>query len=316
MDQLPPSRRRNCSTRSFRAREVRIASLLPSATEIVCALGLEDSLVAVTHECDYPESAKSKPVVTRSLLDGHGGSAQIDRHIRELVHQGSSIYTLDADRLAALHPDVILTQELCDVCAVSYPVVEQAARRSLTQLQLVSLEPQQLADVFEHIRLVGRLADRQAEAELVVASLEERIRQVHERVRNERVRPVVILEWIDPPFNAGHWTPGLVQIAGGRDLLGIPGRPAHPIEWKAVIDARPAVLVISACGLSLDRSLAETETALSRCGAIAGETWVVDGNAFFSRPGPRLVDSVEILAGILHPAVMQSPPSTAARRLR
>jgi iron complex transport system substrate-binding protein len=295
---------------------MRIASLLPSATEIVCALGLEESLVAVTHECDYPESVRTKPVVTRSVLDGNGSSGQIDRHIRELVHQGSSIYTLDADRLATLHPDVILTQELCEVCAVSYPVVEQAARRSSTPMQLVSLEPQQLSDVFEHVRLVGRLADRQAEAEFVVAVLQDRIRQVHERVRNEPVRPVVILEWIDPPFNAGHWTPGLVQMAGGRDLLGSPGRPAHPIEWKTVIDARPAVLVISACGLSLERSLAEADAALSQSTGLAGETWVVDGNAFFSRPGPRLVDSVEILAGILHPAVMDPPPATVARCLR
>jgi iron complex transport system substrate-binding protein len=295
---------------------VRIASLLPSATEIVCALGLEGSLVAVTHECDYPASVKTKPVVTRSVLDGTGGSAQIDRHIRELVHQGSSIYTLDADRLAMLHPDVILTQELCEVCAVSYPVVERAARRSSAPMQLVSLEPQQLADVFGHIRLVGRLADRDAEAERVVADLEDRIRKVDGRVRNEAVRPIVMLEWIDPPFNAGHWTPGLVQMAGGRDLLGIPGAPAHPIEWKAVIDARPAVLVISACGLSLERSLAEAETVLTRFGSLADETWVVDGNAFFSRPGPRLVDSVEILAGILHPALVDSPPAIVARRLR
>ena len=295
---------------------MRIASLLPSATEIVCALGLEDSLVAVTHECDYPESVKTKPVVTRSVLDGKRDSAQIDRHIRELVHQGSSIYTLDADRLARLRPDVILTQELCEVCAVSYPVVERAARRSSTPMQLVSLEPQQLADVFEHIRLVGRLADREVQAEQVVANLEERIRQVHERVRREPVRPVVMLEWIDPPFNAGHWTPGLVQIAGGRDLLGVSGRPAHPIEWTVVIAARPEVLVISACGFSLERSVAEAETALRRVGALGRETWVVDGNAFFSRPGPRLVDSVEILAGILHPAVVASPPASVARRLR
>jgi iron complex transport system substrate-binding protein len=295
---------------------VRIASLLPSATEIVCALGLEESLVAVTHECDYPESVKTKPVVTRSLLDGKRDSAQIDRHIRELVHQGSSIYTLDADRLATLHPDVILTQELCEVCAVSYPVVERAARRSSTPLQLVSLEPQQLADVFEHIRLVGRLADRAAEAERVVADLEGRLRDVQDRVRDEPIRPVVILEWIDPPFNAGHWTPGLVRMAGGRDLLGIPGRPAHPIEWKAVIDSRPEVLVVSACGFSLERSLAEADRALSHFGALADEIWVVDGNAFFSRPGPRLVDSVEILAGILHPARVDSPGTSVARRLR
>ncbi|HEV2013723.1 MAG TPA: cobalamin-binding protein [Candidatus Dormibacteraeota bacterium] len=295
---------------------MRIASLLPSATEIVCALGLEESLVAVTHECDYPESVKGKPVVTRSVLEGTGGSAQIDRHIRDLVHQGSSIYALDAERLAALRPDVILTQELCEVCAVSYPLVEKAARRSSTTMQLVSLEPERLADVLEHVRLVGRLADRRAEAEQVVADLERRLLQVQRSVRDLPVRPVVMLEWIDPPFNAGHWTPGLVGMAGGRDLLGTAGRPAQAVEWAAVIDARPEVLVISACGLSLERSLAEAASALSRLETLVGEIWVIDGNALFSRPGPRLVDSVETLAGILHPMAVASPPATVARRLR
>ena len=295
---------------------MRIASLLPSATEIVCALGLEESLVAVTHECDYPDSVKGKPVVTRSVLEGTCGSAEIDRHIRDLVHQGSSIYALDASRLAALRPDLILTQELCEVCAVSYPVVEKAARRSSTQAQLVSLEPERLADVFEHVRLVGRLADRRAEAERVVADLERRLRQVQRSVSDRPVRPVVLLEWIDPPFNAGHWTPGLVGMAGGRDLLGAAGRPAHAVGWAEVIDARPEVLVISACGLSLERSLADATSALGRLEALAGEIWVIDGNAFFSRPGPRLVDSVETLAGILHPVTVASPPETVARRLR
>jgi iron complex transport system substrate-binding protein len=295
---------------------VRIASLLPSATEIVCALGLEESLVAVTHECDYPESVKGKPVVTRSVLEATGGSAEIDRHIRDLVHQGSSIYALDANRLAALRPDLILTQELCEVCAVSYPVVEKAARRSSTQAQLVSLEPERLVDVFEHVRLVGRLADRCAEAERVVADLERRLRQVQRSVSDRPVRPVVMLEWIDPPFNAGHWTPGLVGMAGGRDLLGTAGRPAHAVEWATVIDARPEVLLISACGLSLERSLDDATSALGRLEALAGEIWVIDGNALFSRPGPRLVDSVETLAGILHPMAVASPPATVARRLR
>jgi iron complex transport system substrate-binding protein len=295
---------------------VRIASLLPSATEIVCALGLEESLVAVTHECDYPESVKRKPVVTRSVLEATAGSAEIDRHIRELVHHGSSIYALDADQLAALRPDLILTQELCEVCAVSYPLVEKAARLSSTRAQLVSLEPERLADVFEHVRLVGRLADRRAEAERVVSALERRLGQVQRSVRDRPVRPVVMLEWIDPPFNAGHWTPGLVAIAGGRDLLGTAGRPAHAVEWAAVIDARPDLLVISACGLSLERSLADAVSALGRLKTLTGEIWVVDGNALFSRPGPRLVDSVETLAGILHPMAVASPPPTVARRLR
>lgn len=295
---------------------MRIASLLPSATEIVCALGLEDSLVAVTHECDFPVSVKTKPIVTRSVLDGNGDSAQIDRHIRELVHQGSSIYTLDADRLATLRPDVILTQELCEVCAVSYPIVEQAARRGATPTQLVSLEPERLDDVFEHIRLVGRLADAQAAAERVVADLKGRLRQVSDRVRNRPARAVVVLEWIDPPYNAGHWNPELVQLAGGLDLLGNPGRPAHPIEWSAIIDANPEVLVVSACGRSLERSVTDADQALAVNRPIPAETWVVDGNAFFSRPGPRLVDSVEILAGILHPAVVDPPPATVARRWR
>ena len=295
---------------------MRIASLLPSATEIVCALGLEDSLVAVTHECDYPESVKGKPVVTRSVLPGNGASADIDRHIRELVHQGSGIYRLDADRLAALQPDLILTQELCEVCAVSYPVVERAARRNPEATQLVSLEPERLTDLFDHVRLVGRLTGRDARAEEVVAGLEHRLAAVRDRIAGRPIRRVVTLEWVDPPFNCGHWTPGLTEQAGGRDPLGSAGRPAHAIRWQDAIDARPEVMVISACGFSLERSITEFRAAQAPLERLLGEIWVVDGNAFFSRPGPRLVDSVEIMAGILHPAAVQPPPPSKARRLR
>jgi iron complex transport system substrate-binding protein len=295
---------------------MRIASLLPSATEIVCALGLEDSLVAVTHECDYPESVKGKPVVTRSVLPGDGASADIDRHIRELVHQGSGIYRLDADRLAALQPDLILTQELCEVCAVSYPVVERAARRNLDATQLVSLEPESLRDVLDHIRLVGQLTSRVARAEEVVAGLDRRLAVVRDRIAGRPVRRVVTLEWVAPPFNSGHWTPELIEQAGGRDALGSAGRPAHAIQWQDVIDARPEVVVISACGFSLERSMEELRSARAPLDRLQGEIWVVDGNAFFSRPGPRLVDSVEIMAGILHPDAVQPPPPSQARRLR
>src|SRR5216684_6912350 len=292
---------------------MRIASLLPSATEIVCSLGMEEELVAVTHECDYPESVRAKPVLTRSVLSGT--SSEIDRHIREVVHQGSSIYALDADLLAALQPDVILTQELCEVCAVSYPIVERAARRLGSSPQLVSLEPESLDDVLQNILFVGRLVGRHDAAEVVCDSLRRRIATVEQRVAGRPRRTVVCLEWVDPPFNCGHWTPELVSIAGGDELLGVAHQPAHAVDWQQVIDAHPQAVVVMACGFSLERSLREVEAARGRFDALRGDIWVVDGNAFFSRPGPRLVDSVEIMAGILHPGAVDPPPPVTARRL-
>ena len=292
---------------------MRIASLLPSATEIVCSLGMEEELVAVTHECDYPESVRAKPVLTRSVLSGT--SSEIDRHIREVVHQGSSIYALDADLLAALQPDLILTQELCEVCAVSYPIVERAARRLGSSPQLVSLEPESLEDVFQNILFVGRLVGRHDAAEVVCDSLRRRIATVEQRVAGRPRRTVVCLEWVDPPFNCGHWTPELVSIAGGDELLGVARQPARAVDWQQVIDAAPQVVVVMACGFSLERSLREVEAARGRFDALRGDIWVVDGNAFFSRPGPRLVDSVEIMAGILHPGAVDPPPPVTARRL-
>jgi iron complex transport system substrate-binding protein len=294
---------------------MRIASLLPSATEIVCSLGLENDLVAVTHECDYPESVRAKPVLTRSVLSEMSSSGEIDRHIRALVHQGSSIYALDADLLAALHPDLILTQELCEVCAVSYPIVERAARRLGSSPLLVSLEPESLDDVFQNILFVGRLVGRHDAAEELCDALRRRIAAV-ERCVAGRPRPrVVCLEWVDPPFNCGHWTPELVSMAGGDELLGVARQPAHAVDWQQVIDADPQVAVVMACGFSLERSLREVEAARGRFDALRADTWVVDGNAFFSRPGPRLVDSVEIMAGILHPGAVDPPPPLAGRRL-
>jgi len=240
----------------------------------------------------------------------------VDRHIRELVHQGSSIYALDADRLAALRPDLILTQELCEVCAVSYPIVERAARRLGSTPQLVSLEPESLDDVFQNILSVGRLVDRQGTAQEICDGLRRRIATVGQRVSGRPRRRVVCLEWVDPPYNCGHWTPELVAIGGGEELLGVNGQPAHPLDWEQVIEARPEVVVVMACGFPLERSLQEVERAGGRFDVLAAELWVADGNAFFSRPGPRLVDSVEIIAGILHPEAVDPPPLTSARRLR
>ena len=294
---------------------MRIASLLPSATEIVCALGMEPELVAVTHECDYPDAVRAKPVLTRSVLSEDSSGVEIDRHIRQLVHEGSSIYALDAALLEALHPDLILTQELCEVCAVSYPIVERAARRLGSSPQLVSLEPENLDDVFQNILYVGGLTGRQDAARQVCDALRRRIAAIEERVAGVPGRRVVCLEWVDPPYNCGHWTPELVTLAGGEELLGVAHQPAHPVSWQQVIGAEPEVVVVMACGFSLDRSLREVEAVRARFDALRAQTWVVDGNAYFSRPGPRLVDSVEIMAGILHPDAVEPPAPTTARRL-
>ena len=297
---------------------MRIASLLPSATEIVCALGLEAELVAVTHECDHPPSVRGKPVVTASVLEAGSSSAEIDRHIRSLVHAGSSVYSLDADRLAALQPDLILTQELCEVCAVSYPVVERAARRLEAGVQLVSLEPERLEDVFDHLALVGRITGRERQAEQVVAGLRGRLARLARCLQDRPRLSVVCLEWLDPLFNCGHWTPELVRLAGGRDLLGVEAGPAHPIAWEDVVQANPQALVVMACGFSLERSLELMPALTARPGfedlrAVSeGRVFVVDGSAYFSRPGPRLIDSVEILAGLLHPDMGEPAPVSAA----
>jgi iron complex transport system substrate-binding protein len=297
---------------------VRIASLLPSATEMVCALGLEEELVAVTHECDHPPAARGKPVVTASVLEAGLDSAEIDRHIRALVHAGSSVYRLDADRLAALRPDLILTQELCEVCAVSYPVVERAARRLPGSTQLISLEPERLEDVFEHLALLGRVTGREGQAERVVHGLRLRLDRLERRLAGRPRVSTVCLEWLDPLFNCGHWTPQLVSLAGGDDLLGVAAKPAHRIVWDEVLRADPQALVVMACGFSLQRSLELLPALTARPGfgelraARDGRVFVVDGNAYFSRPGPRLVDSAEILAGLLHPEAVEPPPLTAA----
>ncbi len=299
---------------------MRIASLLPSSTEIVCALGLEEELVAVTHECDYPPSVRGKPSVTSSVLDHQASSAEIDRHIRRLVHEGSSIYRLDAERLRELSPDLILTQELCAVCAVSYPIVEQAAHRLEASTQVVSLEPERLDDVFDHVELVGRLTGRQERARRVVQGLRQRITRVREQVAGREPVRVVCVEWIDPPYNSGHWTPELVEIAGGHDPLGTPGQPSRPVGWPDVQAADPAAIVVIPCGFTLERGWREMSALAGRPdwetlrAVRRGQVFVVDGSAFFSRPGPRLVDSIEILAGILHPQAVPRPPAGVARR--
>jgi iron complex transport system substrate-binding protein len=291
------------------ARDVanRIVSLLPSATEIVCALGLEDRLVGVTHECDYPEVARRKPQLTASALPPAADAAAIDRHVRAGVHAGSSLYTLDAALLERLAPDLIVTQELCDVCAVSYEIVARAAKRLRGDPRIVSLEPSSLDDVFANIATIGELAGCEREAGALTARLRERIAHLRAHVAARHgARPrVLVLEWTDPPMSGGHWIPGLVEIAGGEPVLAHPGANSQRIAWEAIAATDPDVVLVSPCGFGLEATLAavadlERQPAFRALRATReNRVFAIDGNAYVSRPGPRLVDTAEIFASAL-----------------
>jgi iron complex transport system substrate-binding protein len=285
------------------ARRMKICSLLPSATEILFSLGLGDQIVAVTHECDYPPDAASKPTITQNVIDHERlTSAQIDHHVASNIGRHGSIYNLKEDLLHALQPDLIITQELCDVCAVSYKQVQQAAKVLEGRTKLVSLEPTTLGEVLDNILLVGELTDRQDAARESVRELRNRLGRVKERVRGLRQPMVYAMEWLDPPFTAGHWVPEMVEIAGGEEVLGKAAANSERITPDRVIEASPEIIVLMPCGFSLERTIQEYKRTTFLPGW-SGEVYAVDGSSYFNRPGPRLVDGVEILAEIFHPNV-------------
>lgn len=289
----------------------RIISLLPSATEIICALGLADLLVAVTHECDYPSVALGKPQITRSRLSAGMSSGEIDTAVRaQLTSDAHSLYTIDRRLLAELKPDLIVTQQLCTVCAVNMDDVLDAIRDLPHIPEVINLEPVSLSDVMGDIEMLGEATSHQRASRTLVTSLEARIDQVRETVADVTEQPrVTFLEWIDPLFCGGHWNPELVRLAGGYDPLGREGEPSERIEWEQVVASQPEVMVISCCGFSAERArqdlpILEALPKYHRLPCVRNERiHVVDGTAYFSRPGPRLVDSLEILARFLHPAL-------------
>jgi len=284
----------------------RIVSLLPSATEIVCALGLADRLVAVTHECDHPsEAITDVPRITANRLPPEvSGSREIDAAVRSSLASGHGIYDLDEARMASLQPDLILTQELCRVCAVAYPTVLEAARSAggADGPVVVSLEPHSLPDVLATIEIVAGLAGIEERGGQVVADLRRRLAAIEPPHRSSRV---AMVEWLDPLFAPGHWVPEQVERAGGRPVIGWAGEPSRELAWTAVAEADPQVLVLGLCGFDLATSLREwtsfTPPASLRATAAwrDGELWAIDGSAYVSRPGPRLVDGIEILAAVL-----------------
>ncbi|HEX6474336.1 MAG TPA: cobalamin-binding protein [Candidatus Limnocylindria bacterium] len=284
----------------------RIVSLLPSATEIVCALGLQDRLVAVTHECDYPADALAAiPRVTSNLLPEEvRRSDEIDAAVRAAVGDGHGLYALDDEMLAALEPDLILTQELCEVCAVAYPRVVEAARLAGggSAPMIVSLEPHSLTDVLATIGLVAELAGEPERGSQLVADLERRLGAV---AMPAEPRRVALVEWLSPLFAPGHWVPEQVERAGGVSVIGQMGARSRESSWETLAAADPEVVLLGLCGFDLPRSLEEwaafeVPEQLHRTTAWqAGELWAIDGSAYVSRPGPRLVDGVQVLAAIL-----------------
>jgi iron complex transport system substrate-binding protein len=302
----------------------RIVSLLPSATEIVCALGLEDALVGVTHECDYPPSVAALPKLTASRIS-HGTmtSAEIDHAVRSQLDGHGSIYDLDEEKLRSLRPDLILTQELCDVCAVSYKTVQHAARMLEADVSVVSLEPNTITDIFTNIRTVGELTGRKAEAERVVTELAARIDAMAAALADTERRPrTLMLEWLEPPFAPGHWVPEQVAIAGGDHTFGRAGGASSPTTAEEIRDYAPEVVVLIPCGYYKEDVLRALPNARLPEGwhdlpAVRnGEVWAVDAASYFSRPGPRVVRGAEILARILHPELFGAPEEQEAVRVR
>jgi iron complex transport system substrate-binding protein len=305
--------------------DLRIVSLLSSATEILFAIGAESEVVAISHECDYPPEATHLPRATRSLIDSSRSSQDIDDQVKQRLQAGDSLYEIDRDLIRELAPDLIVTQAQCDVCAVRYQDVVDfvAAERTLAATNVLALNPRSLMQIFEDVLLVGQAARRSDAAARFENQLLQRYGQIartsskSESPRNERSR-VAILEWTEPLMGAGNWTPELVEAAGGHPLLGISGQHSTYIGWAEIVAARPEILIIAPCGFNLDRSLIEARRLMELPGyrdlpAVAYDrAFVIDGNAYLNRSGPRIVDTLEILAHLIQPELFAPPEGELA----
>ncbi len=291
---------------------MRIASLVPHATELLFALGLGEDVVAVTHECDHPPQALELPKLTRDALPQGGSAAEIDRAVRARTLEGLAIYELDEWALAEVEPDLIVTQALCPVCAVSYEEVSEVAARIPGQPQVLSLDPKTFGETLGDIRTLATATDHKDEGVELLRSIADRVDRVKLAVRGLRAPRTIAVEWLDPVFVAGHWTPQLIELAGGQDALGLPGEPSQQMTWEMLAAAQPEVVVVMPCGFDAQRASAEAlQHAEQLAGLGAGRLVAVDGSAYFSRPGPRLVDGLEMLAHILHPEAVPQAPAQA-----
>lgn len=296
---------------------MKIVSLLPSATEIICLLKLGDQLVGVTHECDFPAEVRSLPKVTKTRIPETAGSKEIDQLVNEHLQNNLALYTLDMETLHELQPDIIITQALCNVCAVAEEDVKAAACELPGNPRVINLEPLSLEDVYQTILLVGENCQCPDQAQTIAANLRQREQQVRQRTK-QRVpqadRPNVgFLEWLDPPFNAGHWTPELIRYAGGVDAFGNLHQPSERLTWEKIVQCDPGVLLIACCGFDLERTLEdmfilENKPNWTDLSCVKNKrVYIFDGNAYFSRSGPRLIDSLELMANTLHPQIHPLP---------
>lgn len=293
---------------------MKIWSLLPSATEILFALGLGDEITGVTHECDYPPEANTKPRVTISYIDSSAGSREIDWHVTEHFSAGRQLYGIDEDRLTSDPPGLIVTQDLCPVCAVSPSDFAGHMEKAGCRSDVVCLNPNSLEDVLDNIRQIGDATGSTPEAEELVVSLDRRIEAVRAATAASPRRQVLALEWLDPPMPGGHWVPETIELAGGSQGLIAPGEPSRKVPWEEMRATNPDVVILMPCGFDPERAAREAAALWrldrwSRLRAVQkGDVYAVDGNAYFSRPGPRLVDGLEMLANIFHPDLFQKMP--------
>lgn len=299
---------------------MRIVSLVPHATELLFALGLEREVVGVTHECDYPPAAPARQRITRDVLPEGLTAGEIDAAVRERTLAGEAIYELDQDALAALEPDLIVTQALCPVCAVSYEEVAELARELPSAPAVIALDPKTVAEMLADVGTVAEATGRREEGADLVRRTVARIDRVSAAVGQPPLaRPrVAALEWLDPVYVAGHWTPEMIELAGGEDVLGLRGEPSRTVAWETVAAADPEVVVVMPCGYDAPRALAEADVYASELAQLgAGRIVAVDASAYFSRPGPRLIDGLELLARIIHPeSLPDAPVETEALALR
>jgi iron complex transport system substrate-binding protein len=295
---------------------MRIASLVPSATEMLFALGLGDQVVAVTHECDYPAEAARKRHLTRSLVPEGLSAGEIDAAVRRLTGEGKHLYALDEPTLAELDVDLIVTQAVCEVCAVSFDDVVAVAARLPSSPRVISLDPSNLAEVLADVPRLGEVTGVTDRATALRDDLDRRLEAVRQAVDGASRPSVVALEWLDPPFIGGHWVPEMIEIAGGQDVLGVAGEKSRTAEWDEIAAATPDVVVAMPCGWDAAQARSEVQGHPDELAAIGAERiWAVDAAASFSRPGPRLVEGTELLAHLLHPDRLGAPAGVPFERV-